>query len=216
MGLRLFHITEFAQSMLSPAAQREAQHPALLLLLASLWLALAGNVPLWRELARLPMDGGQLLWIGLCFSLLTTAVLGALLSLLNWPWLLKAAITMLLCLSALNTALLWAGHSSLQASLQPAAWRLVLGQLHAISFWHLLPTFGVLALAPSLWLWQLQVRRLALTQRMSQNMLLLLAFTGLLAVLWLGSRQTLLPILQDQPRWLELLSPFNTLLSLRH
>ena len=216
MGLRLFHITEFAQSMLSPAAQRESHHPAMLLLLASLWLAVAGNFPLWRELARLPMDGGQLLWIGLCFGLLTLAVLGTLLSALNWPGLLRIVITLLLWLSALNSVLLWAGHPALHLSLQPAHWPPLLSQLRAIALWQLLLVFGLLALAPTLWLWQVRVRRVALLHRLPQNLLLLAIFAGLLALVWLLARQSLLPLLQDQPRWLELLSPFNTLLSLRH
>jgi len=215
MGLRLFHITEFAQSMLSPAAQREARHPAQLVLLASLWLALAGNLPLWRELARLPMDGGQLLWIGLCFGLLTGAVLGALLSLLNWPGLLRSLITVLLWLTALNSLLLWSGHGALRLNLQPAYWQPVIAQLRAISMWQQLLVFGVLALAPSWWLWQVRLRRVALLNRLPQNLLLLVLFAALLALVWFGARQALLPLLQDQPRWLELLNPFNTLLSLR-
>lgn len=214
MGLRLFHVTEFAQSMLSPADQREARHPGLLVLLASLWLALAGNAPLWRELNRLPMDTGALLWIALCFALLTTAALGALLSLLNWDWLLKTAITALLWLVALNTLLLWAGHSHLSAS--PGAWRAAWSQLRALPLWQTLLVFGLLALAPSLWLWQLSLRRVALASRVPQNLLLLLSFTCLLGLVWFLGRSALLPLLQDQPRWLELLSPFNTLLSLRH
>lgn len=216
MGLRLFHVTEFAQSMLSPADQREARHPAVLLLLASLWLAIAGNGPLWRELARLPMDFGPLLWIALCFGLLATAALGALLSLLNWPWVLKTVITLLLWLVALNSLLLWAGHSHLRASLQAGTLQTILGQLRALPLWHTLMVFGVLALAPSIWIWQLSLRRVALASRLPQNLLLLLAFVCLLGGVWFLGRQALLPLLQDQPRWLELLSPFNSLLSLRH
>lgn len=215
MGLRLFHITEFAQSRLSPAAQRESRHPAPLLLLASLWVAIVGNLPLWRELARLPMDSGPLLWIGLCFGLLTTAVLGIVLSLLNWPGVLRSIITVLLWLVALNTLLLWAGHGALQLNLQPAVWKAALVQLQALPTWQLLLGFGLLAVVPSLWLWQIRVRRVALLTRLPQNVLLAVIFAGLLALVWLGARQTLLPLLQDQPRWLELLSPFNTLLSLR-
>lgn len=216
MGLRLFHITEFAQSMLSPAAQRTSRHPAQLLLLASLWLAVAGNLPLWRELWRLPVDGGPLLWIGLCFALLTTALLGVLLSLLNWPGVLRSLITVLLWLAALNSLLLWSGHAALQLNWQPASWKPVIVQLHAISIWHHLLVFGLLALAPSWWLWQVRLRRVALMQRLPQNVLALVLFTALLALVWFGGRDALLPLLQDQPRWLELLNPFNTLLSLRH
>lgn len=215
MGLRLFHITEFAQSMLSPAAQRESRHPALLLLLASLWVAVVGNLPLWRELARLPIDAGPLLWLGLCFALLTAAVLGIGLSLLNWPGVLRSVIILLLWLVALNTLLLWAGHSALQLNLQPAVWKAALAQLRALPTWQLLLGFGLLALAPSMWLWQVRMRRVALLNRLPQNLLLAGVFAGLLALVWLGGRQALLPLLQDQPRWLELLNPFNTLLSLR-
>jgi glucan phosphoethanolaminetransferase (alkaline phosphatase superfamily) len=216
MALRLFHITEFAQSMLTPAAQREAWHPARLLLLASVWLALAGNLPLWRELTRLPMDGGQLLWIGLCFGLLITAALGALFSLLNWPWLLKLAITVLLWLSACNSLLLWTGPAGLHLSLQAADWQPLSAQLRALPLWQPLLAFGLLGLAPSLWLWQVRLRRVALLHRLPQNLLLLVLSCGLLALGWYAARQALLPLLQEQPRWLDLLSPFNTLLSLRH
>lgn len=215
MGLRLFHITEFAQSRLSPAAQRESRHPAPLLLLASLWVAIVGNLPLWRELARLPMDSGPLLWVGLCFGLLTTAVLGIVLSLLNWPGVLRSVITVLLWLVALNTMLLWTGHGALQLNLQPAIWKAALVQLQALPTWQLLLGFGLLAVVPSLWLWHIRVKRVALLARLPQNALLAVIFAGLLALVWLGGRHTLLPLLQDQPRWLELLSPFNTLLSLR-
>jgi len=216
MSLRLFHVTEFAQSMLSPADQREARHPAQLLLWASLWLALTGNLPFWRELIRLPMDGGSLLWIGLCFGLLTIAALGALLSLLNWPWLLKAVITLLLWLVALNSLLLWAGHGYLSTNLQPGKVQAVWAQLRALPLWQPLLAFGLLALVPSVWMWQLSLRRVALASRLPQNMLLLLIFVCLLGLVWFLGKSALLPLLQDQPRWLELLSPFNTLLSLGH
>lgn len=216
MSLRLFHITEFADSMLTPAAQREARHPALLLLLASLWLALAGNFPLWRELTRLPMDLGSLVWIGLCFTLLTAAALGLLLSLLNWPWLLKAVITAMLWLAALNTALLWAGHAYLSTGAIAQGLPTVYAQLKALPLLQLLLVFGLLALAPSLWIWQLRLRRITLPTRLPQNLLMALLCTCVLAAVWFAGRGALLPLLQEQPRWLELLSPFNTLLSLRH
>lgn len=216
MSLRLFHITEFADSMLTPAAQREARHPALLLLLASFWLALAGNFPLWRELSRLPMEGGTFVWIALCFALLTAAALGLLLSLLNWPWLLKAVITLLLWLAALNTLLLWAGHAYLSTGVIPQGLPTVVAQLKALSLWQLLLVPGLLALAPSLWMWQLSLRRVALPSRLPQNLLLALLCTCALAAVWFAGRGALLPLLQDQPRWIELISPFNTLLSLRH
>jgi glucan phosphoethanolaminetransferase (alkaline phosphatase superfamily) len=216
MALRLFHVTEFAHTMLSPADQRDARHPALLLLLASLWLALAGNLPLWRELARLPMDTDSLAWIGLCFALITAAALGLLLSLLNWPWLLKLSVTLLLWLAALNTLLLWTGHAYLSADAVRQGLPAVPGQLRTISPWQTGMVFAALALLPSFWVWRLRLRRLALPTRLPQNVLLGLFCTCVLAGVWLAGQDMLLPLLQDQPRWLELISPFNTLLSLRN
>ncbi|MCA3236806.1 MAG: phosphoethanolamine transferase domain-containing protein [Curvibacter sp.] len=216
MALRLFHVTEFAHTMLSPAEQRDARHPSLLILLASLWLVLAGNLPLWRELARLPMDADSLMWIALCFALITAAALGLLLSLLNWPWVLKLSVTLLLWLAALNTVLLWAGHAYLSAAAVPQVLPAVLAQLRSLPLWQTALTFLVLAALPMVWVWRLSLRRVALPMRLPQNLLLALLFTCLLAAVWLAGRDALLPLLQDQPRWLELLSPFNTLLSLRH
>lgn len=215
MGLRLFHITEFAQSRLSPAAQRAARHPATVLFFASLWLALVGNLPLWRELARQPMDGSQLFWIGLCFALLTTFALAALLSSLNWAWLLKPVITLLLCLAAINSLLLWSGNGDkgfFQLSLLESS----LVRLHGLLTWPLLLTTSGLAGLPALLLWQTRLRRIPLSHKLPQNILLLLVFIALLVIVWFSGQQMLLPLLQDQPRWLELLTPFNTLLSLWH
>jgi lipid A ethanolaminephosphotransferase len=213
MGLRLFHITEFAQSRLSPAAQREARHPAALLLLASLWLALAGNLPLWRELGRQPMDGALLCWIALCFALLTTFALAALLSILNWSWLLRPAITLLLCLAAVNSLLLWSGHGDSNFFRFSEA-ESALVRLRNLSTWPLLLTTSLLAGLPTLLLWQTRLRRIPLSHKLPQNLLLLFMCIALLAIVWFSGRHALLPLLQDQPRWLSLLTPFNTLLSL--
>lgn len=216
MSLRLFHITEFADSMLTPAAQRDARHPAVLLLLASLWLALAGNVPLWRELSRLPMETSSLIWIGLCFALLSTAALGLLLSLLNWPWLLKGVLTLLLWLAALNTVLLLSGSAYLHIGVAAQGLPALLAALGMPPLWQTLLLFAVLALMPSLLIWTLRLRRIPGLARLPQNLLLALLCACALGVVWFAGQGTLLPLLQDQPRWLELLSPFNTLLSLRH
>jgi hypothetical protein len=89
-------------------------------------------------------------------------------------------------------------------------------QLRALPVWQSLLGFGLLALVPTLWLWSVRIRRVALLHRVPQNLLLLTVFALVLALVWFGGRSVLLPLLQDQPRWLELLSPFNTLLSLRH
>ena len=215
MSLRLFHVTEFAHSMLSPAEQRESRHSAFLILIGALWLALVSNLPLWRSLYHLPVGLGGLLWLVLCFALINTAALGLLLSALNWSRILRPVLTLLLWLCALNTLLLWTGHAPLRWATEVANWKTMLAPIGRIDWWKSTLALVLLALIPSIWLWRAELRRMTLPVRLSHNLLLGLFHAGLLIAFWSLGRQTLLPLLQEHPRWLELLSPFNSLLTLR-
>jgi len=212
MSLRLFHVTEFAHSMLSPAEQREARHPAVLILLGALWLALIGNLPLWRTLYHLPMGIGSLLWVALCFALLNAAAMGLLLSALNWSRLLRPLLTLLLWLCALNTLLLGFGHAPLHGTFDLASWKATLTPIQQLPLWKTLLALSLLALLPSIGVWRITLVRMTLPSRVSHNLLLGVLCAGLLIAFWSLGRQSLLPLLQDQPRWLELLNPINTLL----
>lgn len=215
MSLRLFRITEFAQSLLTPSAQRRAMHPASLLLLASVWLAVLGNLPLYRALLHLSTSGGTRAWLVLSFALLAIALLGIMLSLLNWQPLLRPVIIALLWFSALNSLLLWTGSTHLKLIAPAAYWSPLLKHLLQLPWWQPVLVLGVLALVPTLWLWPRRLQRLVLMQRLPQNIVLILLFLGLLLLVFLSGRTSLLPMLQEQPQWLDLFSPFNTLLSLR-
>lgn len=220
MGLRLFHVTEFAQSSISPAAQRSSWHPATVLVLMSLWLTLAGNFPLWREISRAPeaaLAGHGAFGLSLYFALLCLAGLGLLLTVLNWAPLLKIAVIVLLWLTAFNTELLWTGQTALL--LDTAHLRSTLGPLithiSTLPWWQHLVCLGLLAALPTLWLWNINIRRVRLSRRLPQNLLLVLIWTGVLTAIWFIGRNSLLPVLQNT-RWIDLLTPFNTLLSLLH
>ncbi len=72
-----------------------------LVVAASLWMALAGNVPLWRHLQELQLAGGAQGW-GLAAGLLVAmaASLAAILSLFAWRPTLKLLATLLLVVTA--------------------------------------------------------------------------------------------------------------------
>ena len=76
----------------------------MLALVLSGWLALAGNLPLWRATWALPELAG---WRGLLFSLglavWITSALMVLLSLLAWPRLLKPVAFLLLLATAASS-----------------------------------------------------------------------------------------------------------------
>jgi lipid A ethanolaminephosphotransferase len=85
--------------------------PAALVAGSSLWMATAGNAPLWRELHSLSLlrqPGAWLLAVAL--ALMIAALLTALLSLLAWRWTLKPAIVLLLVVTAVGGHFMLAYH----------------------------------------------------------------------------------------------------------
>ena len=109
MSVKLFRHTGFPSSRLprqKTGAARPAQglHPAWLLVLACTALTLIGNLPLWQALAHLPqMSAMARLGFGLAMALMLNATLALLLGLLNWRWLLRPLLSVLLLCSALSS-----------------------------------------------------------------------------------------------------------------
>ena len=84
--------------------QRASRASLTMVLLASVWLAVVGNLALWGNLAQLPdLSGWQGLAFGAAFALIIACVLVALLSLLAWRWTLKPAISFLLLCAGFAT-----------------------------------------------------------------------------------------------------------------
>lgn len=208
MTLKLFHITEFAESAwVSPEKQREAIHPVMVVLLASLWLTLACNFPLWRELAHLPLETGQRWWLGLRLALLMLFALTALLSLTCWRRTLKLALSLLLLLAALDMPLMLSQANFLDLS---AGLGNMGTQLRAGASWQLAGLFAALGLLPALWLWRLPVRRIPLLATLLQNTLLLVLSCVLLAGTWWLSAHDISELLRNQPQLHQLFNPFSS------
>lgn len=208
MTLKLFHVTEFAESaLLSPEAQREAIHPVTLLLLNSLWLAVVCNIPLWHELSHVPLETGSRWWLGLRLALLMVFALTALLSLLRWRRIFKIVLTLLLLLAALNVPLMWnqAHFFDLGAGLATLG-----AQLRAEASWPLAGLFLALGLLPVLWLWHLPVRRIPLLATLLQNTALFIVACALLAGTWRFSASDVSALLRSQPQLHQLLNPFSS------
>ena len=84
--------------------QRTPRSALSMVLLASLWLAVVGNIALWRSLMQLPdLTGWRGVVFGAAFALIIASVLTALLSLVAWRWALKPAISFLLLCTGFAT-----------------------------------------------------------------------------------------------------------------
>jgi lipid A ethanolaminephosphotransferase len=216
MALRLFHITEFAQSQLStPASQRDASHPFVLVLLFSLWLASICNLALWQALARLPDLGtGATLRIGIGLALMMACALVMVLSLLSWRWILKLSLTLLLLLAALNTFFMLTQGSFINADLIRQFLHNPGVQLRALFNWKFFLIVLLLGVVPIFLLWQMSVRRTLVLRSLMENLALFVAAGIALAGLGLLSHQTLSTLFNNQPQLRQLLNPFNMILSL--
>ncbi len=214
MGLKLFHITEFAESLwISPASQREASHPWVVILLASLWLAIPGNWVLWRSLSSPPGNAAPLPWwpFLVTLPLLMTCSIGFLLSFFNWRWTLKPVIILLLLFAALNTHLQLTQDRFVDASLIQRVRQDPVGQLHSLLSWQLFFTLSLLTIAPTVWLCRKPMRRAPLLSNLTQNIVLLLVMGSVLLGLWLANQKELSSLSHSHPQFRAWLNPFNSI-----
>jgi lipid A ethanolaminephosphotransferase len=216
MALRLFHITEFAESrLLSPASQRNASPSFVVVLLFCLWLASICNLALWQALSRLPPTGAaSTWWTGVVLGLMMTCALIMLLSFLSWRWTLKPALTLVLVLAAINAHLMLTQGAFINAE---SLSRIVSNpgvQLRAMLGWQVFAIVLLLGIAPSILLWRIPVRRTALSSKLLENIALFAVAGIILYGLWRLNRQSLLELINNHPSLRQLFNPFNMIQSL--
>ncbi len=204
--VKLFHVTEFAQSMLqSPQSHRSAIHPLWVTLLVALWIATVGHWPLWQTMVLQTEPGS----IRPALTLLLAAQigLGALvwLALTGWRWLFKTAIAGLLIWTALGCcamglqlasgdAIAVSPSTMLRFVSQPVNWgRMLNGQC--------LLNVLLIAVVPGTLIWRSRIRRIPVTSRIVMNAGLLLA--SYVVLRWsLGQAGHALPSPLDPMGWL--------------
>ena len=155
MALKLFRTTGYS-TILMPGETRLAMHPAWLVLGASLWLALACNVAVWR-LVLGPAIAPRIV-------LATVAVIGGasavILSLLGWRRTVKLAITLLLLAGGLIACGMWTQDLPVEALWQQRPRALLPGWATFMG-WQVPVLMLVLAVIPIVWVWNHPVRRLS-------------------------------------------------------
>jgi glucan phosphoethanolaminetransferase (alkaline phosphatase superfamily) len=163
MAVKLFHSTGFPSQLRSGEA-RHGKHPATLVALASLWLALACNVAVWRLLAGTTADARLVL----ASVLMVAGGSGFFFSVLGWRRTIKAAITFALILGALLACGLWSQQLPIDTLwLRPS--RALLPAWASFLRWQVLGLTLVLAVLPIVWLWNTPLRRLPADQQLLSN-----------------------------------------------
>ena len=190
-SVKLFRDTEFAGSIFqSPLKNRTALHPLALMLLVAFWLATVGHWPLWQALLLRAEPGatGPLLAVAVVTQLALLALIW--LSVSCWRWTFKPALTLLLLWAALGCSAMWAQSAAGEAVALTSAdlWRFLRNpaQWHKLASWPSLLSLAVVAIIPSVLIWQGRVRRVPLGYQLLLNALLLIASLAILV--WLSGR----------------------------
>jgi phosphoglycerol transferase MdoB-like AlkP superfamily enzyme len=164
MALRLFRTTGYS-TLLMPGETRVRPHPARLVLWGSLWLALVGNVGVWRLLLQRSDD-----WRSTLASvLLIGGASGTLLSLLGWRRTIKPALTLAFIAGMLLADGLWSRQLPVEALWQgpPRTW---LPDWASFLRWQGWALVLVVAVVPIVATWNAQVRRLSGPAQLKSNL----------------------------------------------
>lgn len=180
--------------------------------LASLWMAIAGNAPLWRELERLGLIQAQGGWmLAATLGGMVAAALFALLSLVAWRPFLKPAIVFLLFASAIGGYYMWTFRVVIDSSMATNTLQTDWHEVQALLTWRLALVVLVGAVLPSWLVWRSAVHHRPWQQQVLRNAggvaVGLAAVTGLVLV----SFQPLASTMRNHKELRYLLNPLNSL-----
>jgi lipid A ethanolaminephosphotransferase len=148
------------------------KHPAWLILISSLWIATVCNVPLWRELHRLPeLHSLRGLAFAAGFGVIIAATMALLLSLLAWRWVLIPAITLSLFAAAFGAHFMLSYGVVIDTTRLVNALQTDMRETRDLMNMRMLLTVLGMAVLPCLWLWRQRVRQRSVLRQIGSNLL---------------------------------------------
>lgn len=146
---------------------------------ASIWLAVLGNLPLWRTLTTLPdLTGWHGVVFGAGFALIIACTVASVLAIFAWRLTLKPAISILLLLAAFATHYMLMYGIVVDTPMVVNVFQTDSREAHDQLSWRLLATVLLLAGLPMIWLWRQPVTQISLGKQALHNVsLLVIALT---------------------------------------
>ena len=194
-----------------PSSSRAPWHPTALLLVLALWLATAGNLPLWRALWKLPEIHGlqSVVTLGsLVLVVLAATVL--LLGLFLWPRWLKPAGIALLLITASSSYFMSSYGIVIDSSMLTNVVQTDMGEALDLVSWPLVVTLLLGAVLPGIWWWRQPVRRVGGRRLVLQQLGVgLLGLLVAVAMLWI-SFQDVASLMRNHKTLRYMINPFNT------
>ena len=187
------------------------RHPLLLTALSSLWLVTLPNLALWRQLAQLPeVTGLRGVLFGLGFACAVAALTHALLSLLNWRWLLKPILTVFLLSAASGAYFMWSYGIVIDTPMLVNVVQTDPREAADLLNWRMLLSLGLLGVLPSWWLWRQPVRQTPWLRRLGGNALAFMASVALLVLSLLLIYQDFASVMRNHGQLRYLINPLNS------
>ena len=193
-------------------AARPARRPLTLVLLVGAWLALVGNLPLWRTLWALPEHNG---WRGLVFSAALAVWIGAalvaLLSLVAWPRIFKPVAVLLLVVAAASSYFMLQYGVVIDASMMANVANTDPREVRDLLSWPLLLSLVLVGLLPSVWLLRQPVLWRPWWGQAWRNLVGATLALAVLAAVMLASYQDLASLMRNHKQVRYLFNPLNVL-----
>ena len=141
--------------MFLDAPVRQPRSATTLVILSSLWLAVVGNLALWKTLTELPdLTGSHGVLFGVAFALIIAGVIASLLSVFAWRYTLKPVITLLLLLAGFATHYMLTYGIVVDTPMVINVFQTDTREARDQLSWQLALTVLVLAVLPMIWLWR--------------------------------------------------------------
>ncbi|MBL8339803.1 MAG: DUF1705 domain-containing protein, partial [Rhodoferax sp.] len=186
--------------------------PRTVVLLLGAWMALAGNLPLWRTIWALPeVSGPRGLLFSFALAVWIGAALVALLSLLAWPRILKPAGLLLLVIAASSTYFMLQYSVVIDATMMANVVNTDAREVRDLLAWPLLGSLVVLALLPGLWLWRQPIAWRPLGGQAWRNLVAALLALAVLGAVTVAAYQDLASLMRNHKHVRYLFNPLNVL-----
>jgi lipid A ethanolaminephosphotransferase len=193
-------------------APAQGWRPAMLILLVSVWLALAGNLPLWRTIWPLPELAG-IRGVGFAVGLFVwiVAALQMLLSLIAWKGLLRPVLLLLIITAAANSYFMLQYGVVIDATMMANVANTDVREVRDLLSWTMLLVVLLLVVVPGWWLMRQRLTFRPLWPQAWRNLAgAALGLTVLLLVTLLMF-QDLASLMRNHKQVRYLVNPLNTL-----
>lgn len=186
--------------------------PAVLILLVGCWLALAGNLPLWRTVWPLPeLAGARGVMFAVGLFVWIVAALQILLSLLAWKWLLKPVLLLLVVIAAANSYFMLQYGVVIDATMMANVANTDAREVRDLLSWTMLLIVLLLGVLPGWWLLRQKLALRALWPQAWRNLAGAAIGLTVLLLVTLLMFQDLASLMRNHKQVRYLVNPLNTL-----